>query len=81
MFSGLNRPREVYDSPAPGDTSGITTNPLGVLLPFVEDLQGPGLEGVWCQNAGLLSGLGGDRCHGLNDYRVHDHDGGPAGGG
>ena len=53
QFGGLNRPRDVYDSPAPVDTTGFATNPLGVLLPFVDAFQEPGLEGDYCQNAGI----------------------------
>jgi microsomal dipeptidase-like Zn-dependent dipeptidase len=52
-FGGLNRPREDYAAPPAVDMSGFTQNPLGTLLPFLADIQGPPLEGEWCQNSGL----------------------------
>jgi len=52
-FGGLNRPREVYDSPAPVDMSSFPTDPLFTLLPFLNDFQSDPLRGNYCQNAGM----------------------------
>lgn len=52
-FPGLNMPREVYDSPPPNDLSGFGEDPIATLLPFIGLLQGPPLEGDFCQQAGL----------------------------
>jgi microsomal dipeptidase-like Zn-dependent dipeptidase len=52
-FGGLNNPRAVYDSPAPVDMSGFEASPLTTVLPFLDLLKQPPLEGDHCQNAGL----------------------------
>lgn len=52
-FAGLNRPRDEYQSEPPVDTSNFADDPLGTLMPIIEDLSGGGLEGEYCQNAGL----------------------------
>jgi len=52
-FGGLNMPRDVYDSPAPHDFSGFGANPIGTIVPFIDQLMSPALEGDWCMNAGL----------------------------
>lgn len=52
-FGTLNRPREVYDSPAPVDMSGFASDPIFTLLPFLNDFQSASLPGRYCQNAGM----------------------------
>ncbi len=52
-FGGLNQPREVYDSPAPVDMSSFPKSPLGTLLPFLDQVQAPPLEGEYCQQHGM----------------------------
>jgi len=53
LFGGLNMPRDDYGAPAPNDMSGFARSPLLALAPFLDELQGGGLEGDFCQNAGL----------------------------
>lgn len=53
VFGGLNMPRDVYDAPAPNDTSEFAERPLAVLTPFLDQLSAPPLVGDYCQNAGL----------------------------
>jgi hypothetical protein len=53
VFGGLNMPRDVYDAPAPNDTSAYAERPLGVLTPFLDAFSAPPLVGDYCQNAGL----------------------------
>lgn len=55
FFSGLNRPREDYFAPAPFDFSRFFQNPLGSLLPILDLLFEPPIEGEpeHCQSAGL----------------------------
>ena len=52
-FGGLNMPRDDYDAEPPHDFSSFGDNPIGTLLPFVDQLMSPPLEGDWCMNAGL----------------------------
>jgi hypothetical protein len=52
-FGGLNRPRDEYDAPPPIDTSGFADNVVGTLLPFLDEINEPSLEGNWCQKHGL----------------------------
>ena len=52
-FGGLNKPRDVYDAPAPHDLSGIVENLLATLAPFVATIQAPALPGQYCQKHGL----------------------------
>lgn len=52
-FGGLNKPRDVYDSPAPNDMSGFAAAPLMTLLPFLDPIQEPPLVGEYCQHHGL----------------------------
>jgi len=52
-FGGLNKPREVYDSPAPHDTSQFGAHPLSTLLPYLDQIKAPPLSGEYCQNHGL----------------------------
>ncbi len=52
-FGGLNKPRDVYDSPAPFDLSGLVDNLLGTLAPHLSEIQAPGLKGKYCQKHGL----------------------------
>ncbi len=53
FFGGLNHPREVYDSEPPIDNSGFAEDPLGTLIPFLDELAEPPLEGDYCQTHGL----------------------------
>ena len=52
-FGGLNKPRDVYDAPAPVDMTGFVDDLVGTLAPFVADLSAPGLSGAYCQKHGL----------------------------
>jgi microsomal dipeptidase-like Zn-dependent dipeptidase len=52
-FGGINKPRDVYDAPAPNDFWQFPVNPVIALFPFLNELQEPPLEGDYCQNAGL----------------------------
>jgi microsomal dipeptidase-like Zn-dependent dipeptidase len=55
QFGGINAPRADYLAPAPNDMSIFPESPLLALLPFVDELQQPPLEGEYCQNAGLTA--------------------------
>ena len=48
-FGGLNRPRALYESPAPNDMSGFADDLIGTLLPHLDDISQPGLSGDYCQ--------------------------------
>ncbi len=52
-FGGLNKPREVYDSPAPHDMSNFAKDPINTLLPHAAALQEPATKGDFCQKHGL----------------------------
>lgn len=52
-FGGLNQPRDEYQAPPPVDMSDFADDPLGTLLQASDELEGPPLEGDYCQNAGL----------------------------
>ena len=52
-FGGLNKPRDVYDSPAPHDFSAMSTDLLATLAPFVGDMSAAPLKGDYCQKHGL----------------------------
>lgn len=52
-FGGLNKPREVYDAPPPLDFSKLDQTPAATILPYVDLISEPPLEGEYCQNAGL----------------------------
>jgi microsomal dipeptidase-like Zn-dependent dipeptidase len=53
QFGGLNQPREDFLAPPPNDMSGFAEAPIDTLLPFLEYLQSPPLEGEYCQSHGL----------------------------
>lgn len=53
QFGALNQPREDYFAPPPNDMSGFAEAPISTLLPFVDYLQSPPLEGEYCQTHGL----------------------------
>ncbi len=52
-FGGLNKPRDVYDSPAPLDFSNLGKDVLGTLAPYVDLITKPALKGKFCQKHGL----------------------------
>jgi microsomal dipeptidase-like Zn-dependent dipeptidase len=52
-FGGLNQPREEYFGPPPNDMSQFPNKPVETLMPFVEQLQAPALEGEYCQSHSL----------------------------
>ncbi|MEM9696042.1 MAG: hypothetical protein AAGA56_26095, partial [Myxococcota bacterium] len=52
-FGGFNRPRDTYDAPPDFDLSGFGNSPLGTILPLLEFIEQPALEGDYCQNFGL----------------------------
>jgi len=54
-FGGLNQPRPDYFSAPPNDFSGFADDPVSTLIPFVENLQAPALEGDYCQSHGLTA--------------------------
>ncbi len=53
QFGGLNQPRDEYFGPPPNDMSGFADEPVGTLMPFIDQLQSPSLEGEYCQSFGL----------------------------
>ena len=52
-FGELNEPRDDYFADPPFDMTGFADDPIDVLFEFADELQGGGLEGDYCQNAGL----------------------------
>ncbi|MEM6791158.1 MAG: hypothetical protein AAF715_26810 [Myxococcota bacterium] len=52
-FGGLNRPRDDFDAPPVIDVTRFREAPVGTLLPLIEDVEQPSLEGAWCQRHGL----------------------------
>ena len=52
-FGGLNKPRDVYDSAAPFDLSGLVDDLLGTLVGHFAAIQEPALKGNYCQKHGL----------------------------
>jgi hypothetical protein len=50
QFGGLNQPREDYFAPPPNDMSGFPDKPLETLMPFLDQIQAPPLEGDYCQS-------------------------------
>lgn len=53
MFGNLNSPRADYFAAPPADMSKFGEKPINTLLNYVERIVGGGLEGDFCQNAGL----------------------------
>lgn len=53
QFGGFNMPRADYFSAPPIDVSRFASAPAGTVLPFLDQIQQPPLEGQYCQNAGL----------------------------
>jgi len=53
VFGGLNMPREEYASPPPNDMSGFAEDPVATMVPFLDALGEPSLEGQHCQATGL----------------------------
>ena len=39
IFGGLNKPREVFSAEVTVDVLGFADNPLGTLLPYLNDIQ------------------------------------------
>lgn len=52
-FGGINQPRDDYASPPPVDMSGFAESPVSTLLPFLDAIQAPPLQGDYCRNHGL----------------------------
>ncbi len=52
-YGGLNKPRDVYDSPPPLDFSKLSKSPASVLAPYIDALSQPPLVGEHCQKTGL----------------------------
>lgn len=52
-FGGFNMPREEYLSEAPEGPIELSPTPALDLLPYLDQVQEPPLEGDWCQNGGL----------------------------
>jgi microsomal dipeptidase-like Zn-dependent dipeptidase len=55
QLGGLNQPREDYFAPPPNDMSGFAAAPVSTLVPFLDKLSEPPLEGAYCQGHGLTS--------------------------
>lgn len=55
LFGGLNEPRDEFASEAPNDFNAFSQNPAVALLPFLEQLSEPPLEGDYCQASGLTA--------------------------
>lgn len=53
FFGGLNHPREDYDAPPPNDVSSFPEDPVGTIIPYLDQLSQPPLEGDHCQTHGL----------------------------
>lgn len=53
VFGGLNRPRTAYGLAPVLSMFGFASNPIRTLLPLLNVLQEPALDGSFCQNAGL----------------------------
>ncbi len=53
QFGGLNMPRADYSAPPPNDMSGYPDDPIGTLVPFLDQLRAPPIEGEYCQSHGL----------------------------
>ena len=54
-FGGLNQPRDDYDAPPPFDMSRFAEDPFIALLPLLQAVQEPALEGDYCQNHGMTA--------------------------
>lgn len=52
-FGGLNKPRDVYDAPAPLDNSGFPDAPLNTTTKYLSEILEPPLVGPYCQSATL----------------------------
>ncbi|MFK7928106.1 MAG: hypothetical protein AB8H79_07940 [Myxococcota bacterium] len=52
-FGGFLKPRDEFQSAPPLDFSGIKDNPVKTLLPYVDEISEPPIEGDWCQNASM----------------------------
>ncbi|MEZ4306594.1 MAG: hypothetical protein R3F14_00890 [Polyangiaceae bacterium] len=54
-FGGINKPRDVYDSPAPAgdDMAKFGKNPLVAMAPYVDQILEPGISGDFCQKHGM----------------------------
>ncbi len=52
-YGGFNQPRAEYFSEPPLDVTGFAAAPSGTVLPYIEQIQMPALEGPYCQAAGL----------------------------
>ena len=52
-FGGLNQPRDDYDAPPPFDMSAFAEDPFIALLPLLQAVQEPALEGDYCQQHGM----------------------------
>lgn len=53
IFGGLNRPRDTFLAPPPNNMAGFSNDPLLHLVPYVDKIMAPPLDGEYCQNAGL----------------------------
>ncbi len=54
-FGGLNVPREQYFSTPPADMSHFQDSPADALVPYLDKLSAPPLEGNYCQSFGLTT--------------------------
>ena len=53
IFGGLNRPRADFLASPEIDVSDFDRAPVSTLLPLVDAIEEPSLEGEWCQSHGL----------------------------
>jgi microsomal dipeptidase-like Zn-dependent dipeptidase len=54
-FGGLNQPRDDYLSAPPVDMSGFPENPVGAVVPYINEILAGGLSGEYCQKTGLTA--------------------------
>lgn len=50
---GLNMPRPEFTAPPPNDMSGFAGDPVGTLVPFLDQITGGPLRGEYCATHGL----------------------------
>lgn len=61
-FGGLNMPRDEYISEPPNDLSNFSSNPVGIISLYIQEILEPPLVGDYCQN-GTMTPLGETMLH------------------
>lgn len=54
-FGGINMPRDDYLADPVLDLTSFRENPVAALGPYISEITSGGLDGDWCQNAGLTA--------------------------